>query len=894
MSKKPEVSDKTSGSFESLSILGERSKFTTKTMSPLFAIKEKTFSKKSSIVAKLAESERKEQEKKQVEIEAQNKEAAKKEAATAPKEVPTETKPQNIAPATPSRPQASDFKQTERPRPQQGGTYSNYQGGGQQQRGYQPYNQQQRPQGAFNNYQGQRPAYGQPRPQGSYSHGGGTYQPRPYQGGQGGQFQGGQRPAYGQRPFNPQQGGARPYTPNTGAPRPYMGGQPRPAFTGGAPRGGASLTPISTLVKKDSSRKKDYSRNTGSDESRTLSKRQKAKIFDFADGDYETEQRMGSRKLRVKKEKEDIKIVALESAVLAKTHLTVKELSEKISKPASVLLKKLMELGLMLTINSVVDAQTAELVANELGIKLDIKIEKTFEEKVKEVHKTKKNEKGAKKRAPVVTIMGHVDHGKTSLLDAIRTTSVASCEAGGITQHIGAYSIEKNKEKITFIDTPGHEAFSAMRARGAKVTDVAILVVAADDGIKAQTKEAIKHIKKAAVPMIVACNKIDKPEANIERVKQQLTEHEIVPEEWGGDVIVVPVSARTGEGIDKLLDTILLVSEMQALTAVSEKEATGTVLEAKLDKTRGVVATLLVQDGTLKVGDHVVAGTSFGRIKAMIDDSGKQVKTALPSQPVQIVGLDEVPRAGDFFYVVDASLSKKVIEERKDKIKADRIQKSTLSAEDFLAKVDEGKLKTVKLIIKSDVQGSAEALKSTLQALSNSEVRVLCITAVAGQITENDIALAQTSGAILIAFNIKVDSKIETIAKQNKIKINNFKIIYQAADFIEKEVKKLKEPKYKEELLGKAEIRNVFKLSTSGMVAGCMVTEGKIKRNALARLMRGDDMLTEKDTIDTLKIVKEDQREVSSGFECGIKLGKFNSYAIGDIIVCYQLIEIQE
>lgn len=687
------------------------------------------------------------------------------------------------------------------------------------------------------------------------------------------------RPAYGQRP-------------------PYAAGASRPAFNRPVT---PVLSSISTFVKKDNSRsntKKDYSRS-GTEEGRVAgAKKQRERFFvgSFESAlDYEAEQAHGNRrKLKQSKEKTPVAIVALETAVITKTHLTVKEFSEKISTSVSEILKKLMQLGLMLTINSVIDVDTAELIANEFGIKLEFKIEKSFEEKIKAAHKTKKDANAANKRAPVVVIMGHVDHGKTSLLDTIRKTKITAIEAGGITQHIGAYSIVKNNEAITFIDTPGHEAFSAMRERGARVTDVAILVVAADDGIKEQTVEAIKHIQDAKVPMIVAVNKVDKESANIERIKQQLTEHNVVPEEWGGDTIIVPVSAHSGFGIDKLLETILFVSQVQDLTATHDKEATGTVLEAKLDKARGVVATLLVQDGTLKIGDHVIAGTSFGKIKAMIDDEGKNIKKAIPSQPVAVIGLDFVPSAGDYFYIVDANMSRKVIEERKNKIKEDRMQAHGLTAEKMLTKISEGKLKNLKLIIKADVAGSSEALKTNLTKLGNDEVRVTCISAVAGQITESDIAFAQTSGAIIIAFNIKVDSKMETLAKQHKVTIKQSKIIYEAAQFVEKEAKKLREPKYKEETLGKLDITHIFKLSSNGTIAGGRVVEGKLERGALVRIHRAGEIVLAKDTIESIKILKDEQKEVSKGHEAGIRLKSFVNYQIGDVMECYKLVLIEE
>ncbi len=624
-------------------------------------------------------------------------------------------------------------------------------------------------------------------------------------------------------------------------------------------------------------------------EKRVLNKRQKMKIFGYDD---ESDVRMGSRKLKVKKEKEPINIVNIDSAVLTQENITVKELSEKISKPVSEILKKLIELGMMLTINSTINFDTAELVSGEFGIKLTKKIEQTIEEKIKEEHQNE-NDEDLVKRPPVVAVLGHVDHGKTSLLDAIRKSDIAAHESGGITQHIGAYSILTNNGRITFIDTPGHAAFTQIRARGAKATDVAILVVAADDGVKPQTIEAIKHIKDAGVPMIVAVNKMDVVGANVDRVKQQLSEHNVLPEDWGGDAIIVPISAKTGLNIDKLLDAIILVAEMCDLKANPNKHASGTVLEARLDKNRGAVATLLVQNGTLKVGDTVVAGTAFGKVRSIADEKGTVLKEVTPSFPAFVIGLDEVPSAGDFFYVVDANISRKLIEERKNKIKEERIQKVNLSADDFLARVDETKLHVLKLIIKTDVQGSVEALKYTLEALSNEEVKVHCISASAGLITENDIVLAQTSGAILIAFNLKTDAKTSLIAKQHSVEIKNFKIIYEAEDFIKREVRKLKAPTYQEEVLGKAEVRFVFKLSSVGFVAGCMVKDGRIRRNGKIRVIRNGEVIAT-DEVDSLKIQKDDQKEVTEGYECGIKLNHFNGYKEGDILECFVLNEIKD
>lgn len=651
-----------------------------------------------------------------------------------------------------------------------------------------------------------------------------------------------------------------------------------------------TLEPLPDFIKQagrtPDKKKKEFDNNG---EKKTLSVKQKMRFGLIVD-EYANDERMGSRKLKVKKEKQETKVAELLThAVITSDNLTVKDFSETISRPVSEIIKQLMLLGQMKTINSSIDFDTAELVASELGVTLEKKVEKSFEEKMRE-SRTSQSENN-EKRPPIVTVMGHVDHGKTSLLDAIRKTNVIEGEAGGITQHIGAYSINYNGEKITFIDTPGHAAFSKMRARGAQVTDIAILVVAANDGIMPQTVESIKQIKLAGVPMIVAINKIDLVDANIDRVKQQLAENDVIPEEWGGDAICVPISAKQCKGIDKLIETILLVSEMSELKADPNKDGQGVVLEAKLDKTRGAIANLIVQDGTLSVGDTLVAGTAFGKIKAMFDENGAVVKKAGPSTPVSVLGLDGVPSAGDYFFAVDEKLSKQVIEERKNKIKLDRIKKASTSLDDFYARVDAGKLKQFNVIIKSDVQGSSEALEASLTMLSNEEVRVNVISASAGSITENDVEMAANSNAIIVAFNIKVDGKIETVAKKAKVEIKSYKIIYKAIEEIEEMIKALKEPVYEQEYLGKAEIRLVFKLS-SGTIAGSYVQDGKIERGAKAKVLRGGQEVFS-GQIESVKIGKDDKKEVTMGFECGIKLQGFTDFKEGDVIECFKLVEVK-
>ncbi len=605
--------------------------------------------------------------------------------------------------------------------------------------------------------------------------------------------------------------------------------------------------------------------------------------------------RMGNRKL-VKKKKEQKTFVApkIESATITTENVTVKTLSEKTGRPVSEIIKQLMMLGVMANINSSIDFVTAELVAGELGVKLEHKVEKSFEEQMLEDVKVhEEDEKDMQKRPPVVAVMGHVDHGKTSLLDAIRKTNVVSGEAGGITQKIGAYQVTVNNEKITFIDTPGHAAFTAMRARGAKVTDIAVLVVAADDGIMPQTIEAINHIKAANVPMIVAINKIDKPEANIERVKQQLAENGVLPEEWGGDAILVPISAKKGIGIDELLKMILLVAEVQELKANPKQSAVGTIIEAELDKNRGPVATVLVQNGTLRVGDSIMSGVSYGKVRAMYDENGKSVKVATPSTPVSVLGLDSVPNSGEKVFAVDEKLSKQVIQERIAKAKENRANSTSgVSLEDFMDKVNEGKLKALNIIIKADVQGSVEALKQSLTAIKNEEAKVVCIHSGAGAVTESDLLLAQASNAVVINFNLKASSKIEQIAESMGVQIKSYKVIYEVVDDVTNALSGMLSVKYEEQTIGHAEVRAMFKLSTSGIVCGCYVKDGKVTRNSFVNVYRNNEKILET-SVEALRIQKDDKAEVNYGYECGIKLKDSTGVSVGDLLEIYQKVEVK-
>lgn len=607
----------------------------------------------------------------------------------------------------------------------------------------------------------------------------------------------------------------------------------------------------------------------------------------FEDEDGIQEISYGSRKNVIKKKKENVVVApAVTHAALTSKEVTVKEFSEKIGKPVTEIVKKLMMLGIMATINSNIDYDTAELIASDFGITLELKVDKSFEEKL--IESAAEEDKSALiKRPPVVTVMGHVDHGKTSLLDAFRKTDVVSGEAGGITQKIGAYQIEFNGEKITFIDTPGHAAFTAMRARGAKSTDVAILVVAADDGIMPQTVEAINHIKAAGVPMIVAINKMDKMEANPDRVKQQLTEHGVLPEEWGGDAICVPISAKTGMGLDELKQTILLVAEVQELKANPDKMATGVVIEAELDKNRGPVATILVQNGTLRVGDSIMTGITYGKVRAMFNDAGKPVKVAPPSTPVSVLGLGEVPFSGDQVYAVEETLSKNVIQERIDKIKKERaMQSSGVTLDNFMNAVHEGSLKNLNIILKADSMGSVEAVKNALLVIRNEEAKVNIVHSGAGAVTESDVILAQTTGSIIISFNLKPVSKAMILAEKLKVQVKDYKIIYEAVDDVTAAISGMMSIKYQEVYIGFAEIRVVFKLSTAGKVAGSYVKDGKITRNAIAKIKRGEEEIGVT-SIESLKIVKDEKAEVAKGFECGIKLRDNIDFKEGDIIECF-------
>ena len=750
----------------------------------------------------------------------------------------------------------------------------------------------------YNNQNGQR--YNNNRP---YNQNG-NYNRNGYNNGYNNQNgQGYNRPQQGQygqnRPYNNnfRQGAA-----NGQQQRPF-GNRPNPNFKPGQKPGFNSenkrpainyAQPVITQsqTRNFANKKKD---NTHFEEKRGYTKYDLLKRGMIDDGI--DEDRSVTRKLRTKKK--DMAVETIERptgpVVITTDNITIKLLSEVSGRPVSEIIKKFMLLGMMVTINSTVDFATAELVMSDMGVELQQKLDKTGEEKLLDLQKNIRSysDEEAVTRPPIVTVMGHVDHGKTSLLDYIRKTKVTLGEAGGITQAIGAYRVNVNNKYITFIDTPGHEAFTAMRARGASVTDIAILIVAADDGIMPQTVEAINHIKSANIPMIVAINKMDKPQADPDRVMQQLAEHNVLPEAWGGDAIICKISAHTGEGIDKLLETILLVADMQDLKANPNIPALGTIMEAKLEKGRGAIASLIVRDGSLHVGDTIVSGTSICKVKAMMDENNRVVKVATPSMPVTVLGFNEVPQAGETFTVVDEKLSKQIVEERKAKQKEELLKGSGGNTlEDLLQKTSEKDVKILNIVLKTDVNGSLEAIKSSIMKLVNDEVKINILHSGVGAISESDLILANASNAMLIAFNVGQDSKVKTTAERMKVKIYSYKIIYELLDEIERVIKGMKEPKYEEVYLGMAEVRAVFKLSSSGIVAGSFVRDGKIVRGEHAKIYRGDNIVATTE-IKSLKIVKDDVKEAGKDRECGIKT-TFDDIAVGDRIECYTLKRIEE
>ena len=572
--------------------------------------------------------------------------------------------------------------------------------------------------------------------------------------------------------------------------------------------------------------------------------------------------------------------------------ITVGELASRMKKTAGEVIKLLMKNGVMAAINQTIDYDTAEFVATELGCKVEKEVTVTIEEQIIDDHVDTAEE--LQTRAPVVVVMGHVDHGKTSLLDAIRKTSVTAGEAGGITQHIGAYTVDVNGNSITFLDTPGHAAFTSMRARGAMCTDIAILVVAADDGIMPQTIESINHAKAAKVPIIVAINKMDKPTANPDKIKEQLTKYDLIPEEWGGDTIICPISAKTGLGLDNLLEMVVLTAEVQDLKANPNRRGKGTVIEARLDKSRGPIATLLVQNGTLKQGDIIIAGTAVGRVRVMTNDKGRTVKTAGPSQPVEITGLADVPTPGDEFdAVTDERMARELVEQRRqaEKDAAAKLQQK-VTLDNLFARMQEGEMKELPLIVKADVQGSAEAVKASLEKISNEEVRVRVIHTGVGAVNESDVLLASTSGAIIVGFNVRADAGAQASISRSNVDIRYYRVIYDAINEIEAAMKGMLAPKYEEVVIGHAEVRMTYKVSAIGTIAGCMVKDGKVTRDSQVRVLR-DNIVIHEGEVGSLQRFKDAAKEVTAGYECGMSIVKFNDIREGDVFECFVMQEIK-
>ena len=768
-----------------------------------------------------------------------------------------------------------------------------------------PRPQQPRPQGQ-QGVQGNRPQQGQPRPGGN-----GAFIARPQQGqprpGGNGAFiarpQPGQnRPGNGS--FQPRPGGNGAFVARPQGARPQGGAgfQARPQGGTGRPAGVGMNRPKPAVpdmapamgkerVSNYDPNKKNYVRQHDPEH---VARNRKQLSRDAGYSGYDDDVVRGGKRSRMKKPsaQQMMAPIKIEHAYMSGDTIVVRDLCEKIGKTSAEIIKKLFLLGNMATINSEIDFDTASLVCADFDITLEKKPEVTAEDQLT-AENFDDSEENLQPRPPVVTIMGHVDHGKTSLLDYIRNSRVTAGEAGGITQHIGAYTVKMNGRDITFLDTPGHEAFTAMRARGAQATDIAILVVAADDSVMPQTIEAINHAKAANVPIIVAINKMDKPEADPERVKTDLTKYGIVCEDWGGDTIMCPVSAKTGEGVDELLEMILLQADTMELRANPNRLGRGVIIEAKLDKARGPLATVLMQNGTLHVGDNIIAGLASGRVRALINDRGEKVKEAGPSTPVEIMGFDEVPSAGDEMQAVgDDRLSRQVAEERKAKVKASReATMAKVSLENMFSNMESGKQTTLNLIIKADVQGSVEAVKQAMEKLSSDEVKVHVLHSAAGAITKDDVNLASAFNAIIIGFNIRPDASAREAAEREKVDVRLYTVIYKAIEDMELAMKGLLAPEYREVLLGHAEVRNVFKITGAGVIAGCYVTDGKVQRNAQVRLLR-DNVVVFEGKLSSLKHYKEDVKEMAAGFECGMSLEGHNDIKEGDVVECFIMEEI--
>ncbi len=774
----------------------------------------------------------------------------------------------------------------------------------------QPGQQGQRPQGPYGRPANPQGPYGRPaNPQGPYGRPANPQGPYGRPANPQGQQQYG-RPAnpqgpYG-RPANPQQGGPRPQGGFAGRPqggqqggfnRPQggaQGGFNRPAG-GGRPMGRPKAPELAPPMEKErvsnyDPNKKNYVRQHDPER---VTRNRKQMARDSFSG-YDDDVIRGGKRSRVKKPsaQQMMAPIKIETAYMAGDTIVVRDLCEKIGKTSGEIIKKLFLLGNMATINSEIDFDTAQLVCSDFEITLERKQEQTAEAALVEEDFTD-TEENLLPRPPVVTIMGHVDHGKTSLLDYIRSSRVTAGEAGGITQHIGAYTVDVDGRPITFLDTPGHEAFTAMRARGTQATDIAVLVVAADDSVMPQTVESINHARAAEVPLIVAINKMDKPEANPDRVKQDLTNYSVVCEEWGGETIMVPVSAKTGAGVDELLEMILLQADTMELRANPNRLGRGVIIEAKLDKARGPLATVLLQNGTLHVGDHIVAGMAAGRVRALINDRGEKVQSAGPAMPVEIMGFDEVPSAGDEMIAVgDDHLSRQVAAERREKMRASReATMAKMSMENLFSSIEQGKVVTLNLIIKADVQGSVEAVKQAMEKLSNDEVKVRVLHSGAGAVTKDDVNLASAFNAIIIGFNIRPDASAREAAERENVDVRLYTVIYKAIEDMEKAMKGLLAPEYKEVLLGHAEVRNVFKITGAGIIAGCYVQDGKVQRNAQVRLLR-DNVVVFEGKLSSLRHLKEDVKEMKEGFECGMSLEGHNDIKEGDIVECFIMEEI--
>ena len=824
--------------------------------------------------------------------------------AEPPKEEPVKTEPSAPAaeaekPAAPPKPAPKPVEQPRRPaigqiisrpgdepaRPAQG--YAQRPAG---QAG--PYGRPARPQGPYGRPAGQG---GQAGPYGRPAGQSGPYGRPAGQGGQYGRPAGGQGGQYG-RPAGGQPGQyGRVSSPSGNYGRP---GGPQGGSRAGGMGTGRSRTPeIAVPMEKErvsnyDPNKKNYVRQHDP-EHVTRNKKQQASRNNNFNG-YDDEVIRGGKRARAKKPsaQQMMAPIKIETAYMAGDTITVRDLTEKIGKPAGEIIKKLFLLGNMATINSEIDFDTAQLVCSDFEITLERKQEQTAEAALV-AEDFDDEEENLEIRPPVVTIMGHVDHGKTSLLDYIRKSRVTAGEAGGITQHIGAYTVDVDGRKITFLDTPGHEAFTAMRARGTQATDIAVLVVAADDSVMPQTVESINHAKAAEVPIIVAINKMDKPDANPDKVKQDLTQYGLVCEDWGGETICVPVSAHTGSGVDELLEMILLQADMLQLRANPNRLGRGVIIEAKLDKARGPLATVLLQNGTLHVGDSIIAGLASGKVRALINDKGERVSEAGPSMPVEIMGFDDVPSAGDEMIAVgDDHLSRQVADERREKLRASReATMAKMSMENLFSSIEEGKVTTLNLIIKADVQGSVEAVKQAMEKLSSDEVKIRVLHSAAGAITKDDVNLAAAFNAIIIGFNIRPDASAREAAEKNKVDIRLYTVIYKAIEDMELAMKGMLEPEYREVLLGHAEVRNVFKITGSGIIAGCYVQDGKVQRNAGVRLLR-DNVVVFEGKLSSLRHLKDDVKEMAAGYECGMSLEGHNDIKEGDIVECYIMEEI--